>query len=68
MTANAQDVLHSFDFLPDSDKQEVVLDIIRRSAAWDLPPLSDEQLVAAADELLQNLDCSECNVARSQSQ
>lgn len=56
MTANAQNVLHSFDLLPDPDKQEVALEIIRRSAAWDLPALSDEQLVAAADGLFQHLD------------
>jgi hypothetical protein len=59
MTAQIQDMLHTFDLLPDGDKRELASEILRRTLTLDFPPLSDEQLVGAAEELFLELDRSE---------
>ena len=59
MTAQVQAMLNTFDRLPESDKRELASEILRRTLALDAPPLSDEQLVGAADELFLQLDRSE---------
>jgi hypothetical protein len=59
MTAQIQDMLHTFDLLPDGDKRELASEILRRTLMLDVPPLSDEQLVGAAEELFLELDRSE---------
>ena len=56
MTTEAESVLRSFELLPDADKREVASAIIRRSLALDVPPLSDDDLVFAAEELFLKLD------------
>ena len=63
MTTEAQNILRSFDMLPDSDKQEVALEILRRSLDVELPPLSDEQLLRIAEERFLDLDRSEAGHA-----
>jgi hypothetical protein len=59
MTSDVQNILHTFDALPDPDKRSLASEILRRSAALDQQPLSDEQLTEAADELFQQLDRQE---------
>ena len=59
MTAQVQEMLHTFDLLPEGDKREVASEILRRTLMLDVPPLSDEQLVCAAEELFLQLDRSE---------
>ena len=59
MTSGVQDILHTFDALPDADKRVLASAILRRSAKLDQQPLSDEQLTEAADELFQELDLQE---------
>ena len=59
MTAQVQDPLHTFDLLPDGNKRELASEILRRTLTLDAPPLSDEQLVGAAEELFLQLDRSE---------
>lgn len=59
MTAQVQDMLHTFDLLPEGDKRELASEILRRSLMLDAPALSDEQLVGAAEELFLQLDRSE---------
>ena len=59
MTAQVQDLLHTFDLLPDGDKRELASEILRRTLTLDAPPLSDEQLVGAAEELFLQLDRGE---------
>ncbi|HEY4759378.1 MAG TPA: hypothetical protein VIH42_02235 [Thermoguttaceae bacterium] len=56
MTTDAQNLLRSFDSLQEGDKQEVAAEIIRRSLALDMPPLSDEQLTSAADQIFLEMD------------
>ncbi len=59
MTTAVRNLLNSFDSLPDGDKEELAAEIIRRSAASAAPPLTDEQLLRAADETFLQLDRSE---------
>ena len=59
MTAQVQNMLHTFDLLPDGDKRELASEILRRTLMLDAAPLSDEQLVGAAEELFLQLDRSE---------
>jgi hypothetical protein len=59
MTVQTQEILHSFDLLPDGDKRELVGEILRRSLTWDAPALSDEQLACVADEVFQQMDRGE---------
>jgi hypothetical protein len=59
MTAQVQEFLHSFDLLPEGAKRELADEILRRSLMMDVPPLSDEQLVGAAEEIFAQLDQDE---------
>ena len=59
MTAQVQDMLHTFDQLPEGDKRELASEILRRTLTLDSPSLSDEQLVGAADEVFRQLDRGE---------
>jgi hypothetical protein len=59
MTIQAQEILHSFDLLPEGDKREVVAEIVRRGLAMNIAPLSDDDLVGAAEELFVQLDSCE---------
>lgn len=56
MTLAVQNLLRSFEALPESEKREFVFEILRRIRDCDLSPISDEELVSLADELFQNLD------------
>ncbi|HEY7546587.1 MAG TPA: hypothetical protein VID27_16980 [Blastocatellia bacterium] len=56
MSTSAQNILDSFERLPDSEKLEVASEIIRRTAGLKLPPLSDEELTITAEELFLELD------------
>ena len=59
MTIQVQEILHSFDLLPDGDKRDVVAEILRRGLAMNALPLSDNDLIGAADEVFLQLDCRE---------
>ena len=59
MITSAQNLLKSFDRLPDADKKEVASEIMRRVVHFDLPTLSDEELVLSAEELFLELDRDE---------
>jgi hypothetical protein len=56
MSASIQNFLKSFDLLSEEEKKEVASEIIRRSINFDLPPLSDKELVLSAEELFLELD------------
>jgi hypothetical protein len=56
MTIQVQEMLHSFELLSEGDKRELAAEILRRSLTLDSPPLSDEQLVGAAEEVFLQLD------------
>ena len=59
MSASVKHILKSFDLLSEEEKKEVASEIIRRSTNFDLPPLSDKELVLSAEELFLELDRQE---------
>ena len=61
MTASAKNILESFDELPETEKREVASAILRRALRLDTPPLTDEDLVAQADNLFRELDIREAS-------
>jgi len=65
MSRSAQEVLDSFDLLPETEKQAVASEILRRTINFDLPSFSDEELVLSAEELFLALDRREAEDAQS---
>jgi hypothetical protein len=63
MTTQVQTFLESFDMLSSIDKQELAAEILKRSQLLDAPPLTDEQLIGAAEETFLELDRLEANHA-----
>jgi hypothetical protein len=59
MTATAQQLLHSFDALPDAEKHQVAIEILRRFPGAVEGDLPESALVEAADELFRTLDANE---------
>jgi hypothetical protein len=51
--------LESFDRLPEEARQEAAAQILKRTAAFDLPPLSDIVLVESAGHVFAELDREE---------
>ena len=56
MTTSVRHLLASFDLLPEAEKRELALEILRRAVDSDTPALSDEELVLSAEELFLELD------------
>ena len=50
MGTPAQNVIDTFDELPDSEKRDDAAAILRRTLEIEFPPLSDEELVLSAGE------------------
>jgi hypothetical protein len=48
--------LESFDELPDAEKRDVVRAVLQRALHLDSPPLTDEELVARAEDIFLDLD------------
>lgn len=67
MSASSQELLESFDRLPEGEKREVASEIIRRSLAFDLSPLTDEELVVNAEQVFLTLDGRESEDGHSKS-
>jgi uncharacterized protein YbjT (DUF2867 family) len=59
MTALVQELLDTFDRLTDSERLDLVSEILKRTVYLDFPPLSDEDLVLSAEELFLELDDQE---------
>jgi hypothetical protein len=59
MTAIVQHFLESFDALPDPDKHQAAIEILRRVSVGDHGDLSQDALVGAAEELFLALDAEE---------
>ncbi len=62
MTFAAQQFLSSFDSLPEADKHEVAVEILRRATSPD--DLSDDVLVMAAAEVFRSMDAEEAKNAQ----
>jgi len=54
-----EELLNSFEKLPEAEKRELASEIIKRSLAFDLPQLSDDALILAADQVFLQLDKDE---------
>jgi hypothetical protein len=67
MDTQAQNLLTTFDALPERVRYEVAVEILRRTKDLDLPNLTDEDLVAAADALFLELDERETLDERTES-
>ena len=63
MSTTTQHLLDAFDLLSAAEKQIVICEILRRVQDLDLPPLSDEELVANAEALFLELDRREATDA-----
>ncbi len=61
MTALAQEILNTFDKLPDTEQLEIAVEILRRLVHFDFPPLTDEDFVLNAEELFLALDQQEAD-------
>jgi hypothetical protein len=59
MTETVQQILASFDALPDADRHQVVMEILRRVPIFEEGDLPESVLVGAADELFRPLDAEE---------
>ncbi len=59
MSATVQHFLETFDSLPDPDKRQAAIEILRRVTAADEGDLPEAALVGAADELFLALDAEE---------
>jgi hypothetical protein len=56
MSRGAEAVIAAFDGLPAPEREEVVAELLRRVAQSDHAAPSDEELIAAADQVFQALD------------
>jgi hypothetical protein len=59
MNKAVQHLIQSFDLLSETEKQEVVTELLKRSQHLDIPSLTDEELCQSAEELFLELDRSE---------
>ncbi len=50
MRTPAENLIDTFERLPDSEKQEVAAAILRRTLQIEFPPVSHEELVLSAEE------------------
>lgn len=56
MPTSVKDIIQSFELLSEDEKKELASEIMRRTAKFDLPPLTDGELISCADELFLELD------------
>lgn len=59
MTALVQELLNTFDRLSDSERLELLGEILKRTVDLDFAPLSDEDLVLNAEGIFLELDKQE---------
>jgi hypothetical protein len=65
MGTPAENVIATFDQLPEAEKQEVAAAILRRTLRIDFPPVSDDELILSAEETFLELDRREAEDAHS---
>jgi hypothetical protein len=56
MSTDVQNLIKSFNQLSEAEQREVASEILRRTINFDLPDVSDEELVRNAEGLLLELD------------
>ena len=61
MNTLAEQLLKNFDDLPDTEQHAIAVEILKRVVNFDVPSLTDEDLVLNAEELLLALDKQEAD-------
>ncbi len=56
MTILVEELLNTFERLTDSERLDLVLEILKRTIYLDFPPLSDDDLVLNAEGIFLELD------------
>jgi hypothetical protein len=56
MSTDSRHLIESFDALPVVEQQEVMAELLRKTAQWDSPSLTDDELVRLADEVFLEMD------------
>lgn len=56
MTRAAEKILETFDTLPEQDRQEIAVEILRRAPIGAAGELDEADLVFAADQIFLTLD------------
>jgi hypothetical protein len=56
MSLTVQELLNSFDRLPEAEQREAASEILRRVRGLSFNPISDDELILSADELFLDLD------------
>jgi len=56
VSPTVRELLLTFEGLSEAEKKELAWEILRRSAKFEILPLSDEELVLNAEELFLELD------------
>lgn len=59
MTETIQQLLDTFELLPETEKQEFAFEILKRTIDRDIQDLSDEALILNAEEMFLALDRQE---------
>ena len=59
MTTTTRELLAAIDRLPESEKNVIAAEILRRTADQELTSLDDEEMTLAADALFLELDSRE---------
>lgn len=61
MTTSVKEFLSNFDRLPESERLDVAVEILRRVVQLEFPPLSEEDLIFNAEELFLECDRQEAD-------
>ena len=61
MNTLAEQLLKNFDDLPDTEQHTIAVAILKRIINFDVPPLTDEDLVLNAEEIFLALDEQEAD-------
>jgi hypothetical protein len=59
MTLSTEQIIDAFERLPEPEKQKVAYEILRHSVQLQVPSLTDEELVVAAEDLFLTVDARE---------
>jgi hypothetical protein len=66
MSTTGEELLKSFDLLPDVEKHRVAIEILRRSLELRSAPVTDEELALNAEQVFLELDRRESEDGQSQ--
>ena len=65
MGTPGQNLIATFDQLPEAEKQQVAATILRRALQLEFPPISDDGVVWSAEETFLELDRREAEDVQS---